>query len=189
MATSNRNSKKSNLKLVPKTPKTKAGKTPDREAIIQEVLNAISFGDVAETPDTERESSYDPWGDDFLVNNHFAFNASQINIDLAQAALCELSHDFGVTDNNSLEFYSSSEYEKLRQTFLDGLRANLRSKTGHEDILLSVIYRAYNAGRLCPERLEPRSEYARKEHLRNRRKWSEEHKQKVAENSAKQATK
>jgi hypothetical protein len=184
MATSNRNSKNSALKLIPKTP-TKAGKPSDREAIIQEVLDAISFGDCAETPETERESSSDLWGDDFLVNNHFAYNASQVNADLAQAALCELSHDFGVTDSNSQDFYGSSEYEKLRQTFLDGLKANLRSKTGHEDILLSVVYRAYNAGRLCPERLDPRSEYARKEHLLNRRKWSEEHKQKVAENSAK----
>jgi hypothetical protein len=152
-------SKKTALKLVAKTPRTKAGKPSDREAIIQEVLDAVSWTDMSPEDPPKRDSGY---SQDFFINNHFAFNASQVHTDLAMAAQCEANNCFSSDDGDALDCYSSSEYGKLRQTFLDELRDAVQGraeKKPHVDPFLNLFLRAYNAGRLCPERREPDSAY------------------------------
>jgi hypothetical protein len=180
MATKKTSSKKSALKLV-KASKT----TTDRDALIQEVLDAISWNDMsAEAPPTDREGDGVHADNKFLVNNHFAYNASQVNVDLALAADCEFSRDFSADDDSEYNFYCSSEYEKLRQTFLDELRGAIQAKLEkepHVDPLLRVVVRAYNAGRLCPERREPDSAHVRRERIRRRdERRKEEQKRRIA---------
>jgi hypothetical protein len=171
MATRNP-SKNSALKLVPKTPRTKAT-AANREAIIQKVLDAtcddiLTLHPPKEVtnyfPDTKRTDSHD----ENLVNNYFAYGASQVNTDLAVAAECEACNDFGPQDNDWLDFCISTEYGKLRRTFLEDVKANLAGKTGRVDPLLNAVYRAYYAGMLSPERKEPYSTYDRIERHRRR---------------------
>ena len=165
------------LKIVPTTPKTKAVKTPEsiREAIIQEVLDAMSMGDCFDPPPTSREGLYDD--QDGFINNHFAYGASQLNADLALAAQCEFEgdFDFGVTDEDALEFYNSSEFEKAKKTFVDDLKERLRAKIenrppiGADDPLVNFARRMRYSGLLSPERKEPDSDYVRRERRKHRR--------------------
>jgi hypothetical protein len=167
--------KNSALKLVPETPKTKAA---DRESIIQEFLNAITSDITPEDPPTE--ASTGSFHDACLVNNHFAYNASQVNVDLAMAAGCEAGGDFGEMDFTYLDFYGSSEYGKLRQTFLENVKANLKSKDGKVDALVMAVYRAYYAGLLSPDRKEPDSAAVRQERIRRRNAEQQERVKRMA---------
>jgi hypothetical protein len=167
------------LKIVATTPKTKAGKpgkTPEsiRETIIQEVLDAMSLGDCSDPPPTS-VSGYGYDDEDFLINNHFARSASQLNADLALAAHCELEgdFDFNETDDDDLEFYKSSEFDKARKTFVDDLKERIRAN-------LDFARRMRYSGLLSPERKEPDSDYVRAERRKQRRQWREEHKQRMA---------
>jgi hypothetical protein len=107
------------LKIVATTSRTKAGKTPEsiREAIIQEVLDAMFLGDCSDQPPITSLNGYED--EDFLINNHFAYSASQLNADLALAAQCELERDFDfdVTDDDALEFYNSSEFGRSKRSW------------------------------------------------------------------------
>lgn len=94
----------------------------------------------------------DEW---WLIGNHFAWRGSQVNTDLALAAQCELEGDVYTEDDTYFDFYSSSEYLNLRRTFLDDARK------AHTNALVKVVWRAYNAGRLSPDRLSPDSSETR----------------------------
>jgi len=183
MATRNPSSKNSALKLIPKTPTTKAGKAPsEREAIIQEVLDAITLGECSvAAPTTSREAD-----DDFLINNHFAHGASQINADLAVAAQCESEGDFSAGGDEFIDFYASTEFDKLRQTFLDDVKDRLRMKiekdycSSVDDPLHNFASRIYYAGLLSPERKEPDSAYVRAERRRREELQHQEHLKRMA---------
>jgi hypothetical protein len=174
------------LKIVAKTSKSKAVKTPEsiREAIIQEVLDAMHLGDLSDHPPTTSVSGREH--EDFLINNHFAYCSSQLNADLAAAAHCELEGDFElrVDDDDALDFYNSSEYEKAKQTFLDDVQERLRARAPNEkraptvdDPLGNFARRMRYSGLLSPERMTPDSEYVRRERRNLRRRQQEQFKQ------------
>lgn len=107
-----------------------------------------------------------PEGDskDFLVGNHFAWGASQVNIDLGVAAYCESKEDIYLEDRNFLALYGSSEYQKLKQTFM------VEAEKDGEDAVLNLVWRAYSAGTYSPERCHPHSREVREERQRHREK-------------------
>jgi hypothetical protein len=152
-------SKSSALKVVTGTPRTKTGKTPDEKAIIRAFLNKISI--YLESCPKEGKSE--------LENNPFAWSASQVNTDLALTALCEAEGDIGIEDDNYWDFCWSSEYQKLQETF------KAEVEDGDTFALLNMVWRAYNAGRLSPERLEPDSAHVRVERHRRRHLQHQEH--------------
>jgi hypothetical protein len=156
MAVRNPSSKISALKLVTKTARTKARKTSDRKAIVREFLNGISIEEIPQPPKSVEQAG---GGRADLVNNHFACGASQVNTDLALAAQCESEGDIYTEDDTFFDLCASSEYLKLRQTFVDGA-------LGSRYALSELVWRAYNAGRLSSDRLEPASAYARTERRR-----------------------
>jgi hypothetical protein len=176
------------LKVVPTSSKTNAAKTPEsiREAIIQEVLDAMSLGDCSDPAPTS-VSGYGYDDEDFLINNHFAYSASQLNADLALTAQCELEgdFDFNETDDDALEFYNSSEFDKARRTFVDDLKERIlanreKRPTNVADPLVNFARRMRYSGLLSPERKEPDSDYVRAQRRKQRRQWREEHKQRMA---------
>jgi hypothetical protein len=67
----------------------------------------------------------------------------------------------------------SSEYLKLRQTFV-------AEALGSEFALSTLVWRAYNAGRLSPDRLDPDDAYVRKERHRERQLRHQEHLKRMA---------
>ena len=79
-------SKNSALKLVSATTAT------NREVIIREFLDRISFEETPDPP-TSSEKCADLPGHADLLNNYFACGASQFNADLALAAQCEYEGD------------------------------------------------------------------------------------------------
>jgi hypothetical protein len=158
-------SKKPALKLV----KTSTTKT-DREVIIREFLKIVWAVPLS----TSKEGMAD------FQNNPFAWGASQVNTDLALAAHCELERDFQFEDDDFFNFFWSSEFQKLQQTFKEEV------ETEESYALVGLVWRAYKAGRLSPERLEPDSESVRAERRRVNDYWDKEHEKVMA---AKQAAK
>jgi len=154
MAVRKTSSKNSALKQTPKTPKTPS-KTPklltqsNRKAIIREVLSEIYKDDMAEPCPKPGDHLYNP-DDEFLINNHFAWGSSQVNTDLAMAAQCEAVEFVTDEGDTFYDLYGSTEYQKLMQTFREEAEAEPRV-----DALTHLVWRAYNAGRLSPERMEP----------------------------------
>jgi hypothetical protein len=151
------------LKLIPKTSKTKAGTSTlngsNRKAIVREILQGIFIEVESDCPKKAGDSGVSQG--DSMINNHFAWNASQLNIDLAVAANCESEGDIGCCDDNYLEFFRSSEYQKLQQTFREEV------ESGHPHALVNFAWRLYNAGLYSPERKEPDSASERKlRHIR-----------------------
>jgi hypothetical protein len=153
MAISKTSSKKTALKLVAKRPRTKAGKPAGREAIIRQFLDGIC----AELIDSAQMRSH-LMPD--VENNPFAYSASQLNSDLALAALCESEGDISIEVDEYWDFFWSSEYQKLQRTFRKDVEAR------DENALVNLAWRAYSAGRLSPERLVPDSADSRAERHR-----------------------
>jgi hypothetical protein len=160
MASGKTSKNSSALKQAPKTPKTNN---------VREFLNRISI-DLESCPKHEKSE---------LKDNHFAWGASQVNTDLALAAQCESEGDIGIEDDNYFDFFRSSEYQKLQRTFKEEVEDDASA-------LVNMVWRAYNAGLLSPERLEPDSAYVRAERRRIRDYWNKEHEKVMA---AKQAAK
>jgi hypothetical protein len=145
-------SKKSALKPIPETTAT------NRENILREFLAKISMEETPNPP-TSVEQSKDLPGYAELLNNYFACGASQFNADLALAAKCECEGDVQADDDTFVDICFSSEYLKLKRTFVE-------TALGHGYALTEVVWRAYNAGRLSPERLYPDSDSIRAERHR-----------------------
>lgn len=79
----------------------------------------------------------------------FLFGASQVTLDLAMAAQCEAD---GILDSDDKEFFDlfrSPLYWTARETFVRD------AADGNTYAMLFLVWRAYNAGRLSPNRLEP----------------------------------
>ncbi len=152
-------SNNSALKLIPKTPRTKTGKTPDGNAIIREFLDGIS---IDREPVFNRKHA-----------SPFALGASQVNADLALAAQCESEGDIGIEDDEYIDFLLSSEYQTLQSTFIEEVQNDVYA-------LVNLVWRAYNAGRLSPDRLEPDSAYVRKERRRRADLHQQEHLKRMA---------
>jgi hypothetical protein len=76
------------------------------------------------------------------------------------AAHCELEEDFAIddcADSGAWDLLASPMYWQLRQTFVEA------GSDGSGYAFLEAIWRAYNAGRLSPNRLTPDSEEMRSE--------------------------
>jgi hypothetical protein len=160
MATKKTSSKNSALKQAPKTP----APTQTREDIIREFLKIVSV-DLESWPKQGRYK---------LQNNPFAWGASQFNTDLALAAQCESERDIHLDDDDYYDFFLSSEFQRLQQTFKEELE-------GCEDYpLVNLVWRAYKAGRLSTDRLEPDSGHVRRERARERDYWDKEHEKVMA---------
>jgi hypothetical protein len=144
--------KNSALKLVPETAAT------NREDIIREFLDGISLEETPNPPKSVEENTSLPGHAD-LLNNYFACGASQFNADLALAAQCESEGDMQSDDDTFVDICFSSEYLKLKRTFVE-------NALGNGYALTELVWRAYNAGRLSPERLEPDSASMRAERHR-----------------------
>ena len=145
-------SKNSALKLVSATTAT------NREVIIREFLDRISFEETPNPP-TSSEKCADLPGHADLLNNYFACGASQFNADLALAAQCEYEGDVQSDDDTFVDICFSSEYLKLKRTFVE-------TALGNSYALTELVWRAYNAGRLSPDRLYPDSASVRSERQR-----------------------
>ena len=145
-------SKNSALKLVSATTAT------NREVIIREFLDRISFEETPDPP-TSSEKCADLLGHADLLNNYFACGASQFNADLALAAQCEYEGDVQSDDDTFVDICFSSEYLKLKRTFVE-------TALGNSYALTELVWRAYNAGRLSPDRLYPDSASVRSERQR-----------------------
>ena len=145
-------SKNSALKLVSATTAT------NREVIIREFLDRISFEETPDPP-TSSEKCADLPGHADLLNNYFACGASQFNADLALAAQCEYEGDVQSDDDTFVDICFSSEYLKLKRTFVE-------TALGNSYALTELVWRAYNAGRLSPDRLYPDSASVRSERQR-----------------------
>jgi len=142
-------SKKSALKPVAAT---------TREDIIREFLDKISFEETPDPP-TSSEKCADLPGHADLLNNYFACGASQFNADLALAAQCEYEGDVQSDDDTFVDICFLSEYLKLKRTFVE-------TALGNSYALTELVWRAYNAGRLSPDRLYPDSASVRSERQR-----------------------
>jgi hypothetical protein len=125
-----------------------------RMAIAREVLLEISSAKADDCPMSQNDC---PDEDCSYIGNHFAWGASQVNTDLAIAAQCEMGEDIYLTDGSFCDLLRSSEYWKLRQTFLED------AEDGDSHALLAIVWRAYNAGLVSPDRLIPDSRGERQE--------------------------
>jgi hypothetical protein len=110
-------------------------------------------------------------GDCSFIDNHFVWGASQVNADLAIVAQCESEEDIFETDDVFCDLLRSSEYWKLRQTFIEG----------NSYALVAIVWRAYNAGRVSPDRLIPASVEER------RTRWMRKNEMRRASKAAKRA--
>jgi len=128
--------------------------TECRKIVARDVLHEISSAMLDDCPKSQKDC---PHEDDSFIGNHFAWGASQINTDLAIAAQCEFEEDVYPEDENFFDLYRSSEYVRLRRTFLED------AEGGHSDALLKIVWRAYNAGLVSPNRLIPDSREVRQE--------------------------
>jgi hypothetical protein len=142
------------------------------------------------TPLTERDVYIQGFLKMFLVDieswpktesNPFAWGDSQLNTDLALAAQCESENDFRLEDDDYFDFFLSSEFGRLQQTFKMELEGGEEASP-----LVNIVWRAYKAGRLSTDRLEPESAHVREERRRVRDYWDKEHEKTMA---AKQAAK
>jgi hypothetical protein len=124
-----------------------------RKAIAREVLLEISSAK-ADCPESRNDC---PNEDCSFIGNHFAWGASQVNIDLAIAAQCESTEDIYPGDESFCTLLRSPEYWKLRQTFIE------EAESGNSYALLMIVWRAYNAGLVSPDRLIPDSGEVRRE--------------------------
>jgi len=107
---------------------------------------------------------------DWLIGNHFAWGSSQINTDLALAAQCEFEEDIYLEDENFFDLLRSPMYRNLRQTFMED------AETGDSRALLNVVWRAYNAGLVSPDRLVPDTNEVRSERRMRRNEAKASHK-------------
>jgi hypothetical protein len=93
---------------------------------------------------------------DEVYGNHFLWGSSQVNSDLALAAQCEAEYD--VSREEVFDFTRSPQFWKLRQQFVKD------ASQGDDHSLLHLVWRAYNSGRLSPDRLVPRTPEERLSH-------------------------
>jgi hypothetical protein len=122
----------------------------DRKTVIRSVLLEVSSAtsDIADCPD------------EYSTEERFAVISTQINADLAQAAVCEAEEDLSTDtlDGDFNALLSSSEYQKLRDRFIFEA-----TEPGHHYAFQTAVWRGYNAGRVSPERFTPRSQRERTE--------------------------
>jgi hypothetical protein len=126
----------------PKTSKNSALKLVPSESNSAEILELLR-GICLEPQNCPKKGGPGVQPGDYLTGNHFAFNASQANTDLARAAQSELEKDIYTEDENYYDLACSSEFQKLQQTFVEEVQMG----TG-EYALLNLVWRAYNAGLL-----------------------------------------
>jgi hypothetical protein len=132
--------------------------SPDqRAAIVRELLIEISSATLDCPTDAEEEDGI----------NHFTWGSSQVNTDLALAADCEYAGDLYVEDPNFYDLMQSPMYLNLVKTFVED------AEGGDSCALLKVIWRAYNAGRVSPERFIPDTKQVRIERSRKEREQKE----------------
>jgi hypothetical protein len=113
-----------------------------RMAIAREVLLEFSSAQANDCPTVRGE------GPDNTIGNHFVWSSSQINTDLAIAAQCEFEEDIYLEDEDFFDLYRSPMYWNLRQTFMQD------AEKGYSGSLLNVVWRAYKAGLVSPDRGE-----------------------------------
>ena len=102
----------------------------------------------------------EPWpekeGYGETYGNHFSWVGSSVNTDFALAADCEAGEDLSVFDGEErLDLMLSPMYWRLRENFVE------EAERGSDAAFLDAIWRAYNAGRLSEDRLEPRTKEER----------------------------
>jgi hypothetical protein len=138
----------------------KAEEQPALETLFRDFLMKISSQNYTE----EREFP-EPWedekqnGSEEHFGNHFLWGAYQENTDLALAAECESENDINIDGPEPIfNFTRCPMYWKLRQQFVKD------AASGDEHSFLYAIWRAYNAGRLSPDRLAPRTPAERQEY-------------------------
>lgn len=142
--------------------------TPQEEAPVAVEMEAPSSRDVlfteflmkisSENYSEEREFP-EPWkGEeegykhDEHFGNHFLWGAYQENSDLAKVAECESENDINIDGPDPVyNLTRCPMYWKLRQQFVKD------AASGNEHSFLYAIWRAYNAGRISPDRLVPRT--------------------------------
>jgi hypothetical protein len=131
----------------------KAEERPSQEGSFRDFLMKISSQNYSE----EREFSQlwegeDNKNNDEVFGNCFLWGAYQENTDLAIAAECEAEDDISIDGPDPIfNLTRCPMYWKLRQQFVKD------AASGDEHSFLYAIWRAYNAGRLSPERLVPRT--------------------------------
>jgi hypothetical protein len=79
----------------------------------------------------------------------YLFGASQANSDLAQVAQWESDGTFFKTENEFFDLLRSPMYWKMREIFVH------EAEQGDTYALLTLVWRAYKAGRISPKRLLP----------------------------------
>ncbi|WP_158792448.1 hypothetical protein [Granulicella sp. L60] len=133
---------------------------PALEVLFRDLLMKISSQSYTE----EREFP-EPWEDEKQnqseehFGNHFLWGAYQENTDLALAAECESENDINIDGPEPIfNLTRCPMYWKLRQQFVKD------AASGDEHSFLYAIWRAYNAGRLSPDRLTPRTPAERREY-------------------------
>jgi hypothetical protein len=134
--------------------------SPAHRKLRRDVLLSITsdYTSTCQSPEDHPDSK------DFLVGNHFAWGASQVNTDLAVAAHCESEEDVHLEDETFFDLCASPEYQKLKQTFME------EAEKDGEDAVMNLVWRAYNAGTYSPERRHPDSREVRQERQRHREK-------------------
>jgi hypothetical protein len=134
--------------------------TPEqRKEIAREILLEISS---YSWPKAERP---DPRASPFL------WGATQVNVDLAVAADCEVREDIFLEDGDFFGLLSSPMYARLIEAFMED------AMQGDSCALLNVVWRAYKAGLASPNRLIP--EEIRQERRQQERE-SKAHREKKA---------
>jgi len=86
-----------------------------------------------------------------VYGSQFLHTASQINADFTIAAQCEFEKDFCLEDPDPdfCDLCRSVMYWKLRETFIED------ALQGDATAFATAIWRAYNAGRVSPDRFIP----------------------------------
>jgi hypothetical protein len=125
-----------------------------RKAIGREILLEVTSAQCDDCP-----MSYKDLGgiSRDVVGNHFAWGSSQINTDLALAAQCEFEEDIFIEDDTFFDLHRSPMYRYLRKTFMED------AERGDSRALLNLVWRAYNAGLVSPDRLIPDSKQVRQD--------------------------
>jgi hypothetical protein len=154
-------------------------KAIERKVVKRDVLLSITDDYTSTCPSPKDGQGHD----DFLIGNHFAWGGSQVNTDLAQAAHCESEEDIHLEDETFFAFLASSEYRKLKQTFMD------EAEKEDKDAVLNLVWRAYNAGTYSAERRHPDSREVRQERHQHREKAEASHRAAKAEREAREREK